>query len=210
MKYYDIHTHRASGEAEVLEVINVIIKEPVEKNDAPYRSYGIHPWYIGNVEEQMEELRKAAFLPETVAIGEAGLDKLAETDFATQEDAFLRQIRLAEEVEKPLIIHCVKAWTELLRLKKEMKPIQPWIVHGFRGKPALAAQLIEQGIFLSLGSSFNPSSLQTAWPGYVLTETDEKTGSIRDVYQGFADTLSLPLETVARQLAENSRHIFCL
>jgi len=209
MNYYNIHTHQSSEDPSVVEIVNMIIKEQVDKTDAPYRSYGIHPWYIYNVKEQMEKLKTFVSLKETVAIGEAGLDKMAETNFEIQEKVFRSQALLAESVKKPLIIHCVKAWQELLAIKKEIKPSIPWIIHGFRGKPELAEQLIEHGFYLSFGSQFNPPALQKAWPNHFLTETDEAEINIQKVYQQIADGFALPIETVASKLAENYTHIFC-
>lgn len=209
MRFYNIHTHHPAEDPSVIEIVNEIIKEQPNKLETPYRSYGIHPWYINNVEQQMEQLQQLVSLPETVAIGEAGLDKLAETDFVVQQKVFKAQAVLAESVQKPLIIHCVKAWPELLAMKKEIKPSVPWIIHGFRGKPELAEQLIEQGFYLSFGAQFNPAALQQAWPEHLLAETDETETPIQQVYQQMADSLALPLEVVASKLAENTTSVFC-
>ena len=53
-----------------------------------------------------------------VAIGEAGLDTLAESPMDLQKEVFLAQANLAEETHKPLIIHCVKAWRISLPVKR--------------------------------------------------------------------------------------------
>lgn len=211
MKYYDIHTHRQSGDPDVTEIVNVIIRHQaggMEACCAPFRSYGIHPWYIYNVEEQMEMLKTVASLAETVAIGEAGLDKTAETDFEMQEKVFRAQVLLAESVKKPLIIHCVKAWQELLAVKKEINPSVPWVVHGFRGKAELSGQLTGHGFYLSFGSRFNSMALQKAQPNRILAETDETGAGIRAVYQHIADCLALPVEAVASKLSENTTAVF--
>ncbi|MDF9831171.1 TatD family hydrolase [Parabacteroides sp. PF5-6] len=209
MNLYNIHTHHPSGAPSALEIVNILIKEQPDETDAPYRSYGIHPAYIYNVEEQLAQLRQQATLPQTVAIGEAGLDKLVATDFTLQQQLFKTQALVAEQIGKPLIIHCVKAWQELSAIKKEITPTQPWIIHGFRGKPELAEQLIAQGFYLSFGSRFNPEALRKAWPDRLLAETDEAETSIQAVYQQLADALSLPLETISFKLAENTTSIFC-
>ena len=92
-----------------------------------------------------------------VAIGEAGLDTLAESPMDLQKEVFLAQANLAEETHKPLIIHCVKAWADLIACKKAVKPEMPWIIHGFRGNGELASQLVRLGFYLSFGDRFNPS-----------------------------------------------------
>jgi len=208
MKYYNVHTHCSSEDPATVEIVNTVIRKETVEANAPHRSYGIHPWYLENVEEQFKTLREFALQKETIAIGEAGLDKLANTDFSIQKNIFHKQALLAEEIRKPLIIHCVKAWPELFSMKKEIKPSIPWIIHGLRGKPELAQQLIDHGFYLSFGAEFNPASLHKAWPKYILAETDDEDISIQQVYTFIAQTLSLPLETIADILAENSNHIF--
>ncbi|MDR2969061.1 MAG: TatD family hydrolase [Tannerellaceae bacterium] len=211
MTYYNIHTHQPSGEPGVVEIVNVIIKDQADEMkecSARYRSFGIHPWYIGNVEEQMEKLKTFVSLPGTVAVGEAGLDKAATTSFDLQQKVFRAQALLAESAEKPLIIHCVKAWQELLAVKKEIKPSMPWIVHGFRGNAELAEQLIARGLYLSFGSRFNSPALRKAWPNRLLPETDETGVGIRTVYQQLADALALPVDALASELAENAATVF--
>lgn len=208
IRFYNIHAHQASGESGVAEIINMIIKDEKGECSAPYRSYGIHPWHIYNVEEQMEKLKSFVSLKETVAIGEAGLDKMAKTNFEIQKKVFKAQALLSESVKKPLIIHCVKAWQELLTVKKEINPSMPWVIHGFRGKPELAEQLLGHGLYFSFGTKFNPAVLQKAWPNYFFAETDEAGINIQTVYRQIADGLALPMETVAARLAENTTTVF--
>lgn len=136
MGYYDIHTHQMPFHKEDIAIINRIVSpmgdmQPGPLLDTVIRSYGIHPWYIYNVKEQMDGLRGLASGPEVVAIGEAGLDTLAESPMDLQKEVFLAQADLAEETHKPLIIHCVKAWADLIACKKAVKPEMPWIIHGF-------------------------------------------------------------------------------
>jgi len=212
MRYYDIHTHQPPLHPDDTVIINRIIGKEKNPETTPhsYFSYGIHPWYIYNVEEQLENLRLFSSAPYAVAIGEAGLDKLTTTPLIIQEKIFLTQAQIAAEKDKPLIIHCVKAWPELIAVRKKVVPKSPWIIHGFRGNGELANQLIEQGFFLSFGDKFNPDALQAAWPHSFFAETDDKDIDIRTVYQQLADSLSIPIEALSRQLAENIKQVFSL
>lgn len=210
MIFYDIHTHHAPASPTVIAIVNSIIKEKELPNKGKYRSYGIHPWYIMDVDRQMALLRTFASLPETVAIGEVGLDKRAEAPFFLQEEVFQKQVFLAEEIKKPLIIHCVKAWQELISLKRKIKPSMAWILHGFRGKEQLVDQLLSEGFYFSFGKLFNPSAIKKTWPDHILTETDDKEIPIEEIYSTIAETMQLPLEVVVRQIAENSKQIFAL
>lgn len=208
MGYYDIHTHQMPFHKEDIAIINRIVNpmddiqsEPLP--DTAIRSYGIHPWYIYNVKEQMDGLRGLASGPEVVAIGEAGLDTLAESPMDLQKEVFLAQADLAEETHKPLIIHCVKAWADLIACKKTVKPKMPWVIHGFRGRGELASQLVRLGFYLSFGDRFNPSALRAAWPDSLFLETDDKSIDIRAVYQNVAEALDIPEEKLRTQIAAN-------
>lgn len=193
---------------EDLTIVNKIIGINESAKSARFYSYGIHPWYIYNVSEQLEELKTFIFCPDVVAIGEAGLDKQAESPMSIQEDVFRKQAYLAEEAGKPLIIHCVKAWPELIAARKTISPHMPWIIHGFRGNKELAKQLIHQGFFLSFGARFNPEALQAAWPEAILVETDGQETDIRSVYRLLTASLNLPPELFALKIRENVRQVF--
>lgn len=211
MLYYDIHTHQRPEWTEETEeqraVVNRIVgDEPFETlrrslNDgAAWHSAGIHPWYIYNVKEQLRTLRRLLEEPTVVAVGEAGLDRLAAASMPLQQEVFRAQARLAEEFRKPLIIHCVKAWQELLANKQQLRPSMPWIVHGFRGNSLLAAQLVDKGFYLSFGEKFFVPALQVAWPSHLLAETDEWRGGIRAVYASLSASLQIPEEELALQI----------
>ena len=80
---------------------------------------------------------------------------------------------LSETLRKPLILHIVKAFPEIIALKKQWRPTQPWIIHGFRGKPQLARELLAHGFHLSFGKKYNPASLARTPPSRLLHETDQ-------------------------------------
>lgn len=63
------------------------------------------------------------------------------------------------EAGKPLVIHLVKAVDELLKVKRDLRPSNPWIIHGFRGKAALAEEYLKHGFYLSFGGEIPGSGL---------------------------------------------------
>lgn len=203
MVYYDLHTHHAPVHPEDVAVVNTNV-------GTGYRSVGIHPWYIYNVEQQLAELRRQAVQPGVVAIGETGLDKLADTPLQLQQEIFKTSVSLSEDLGLFVIIHCVKAWDELIALKKELKPRMPWVIHGFRGNDVQATQLICQGFYLSFGDRFNPEALRVAWPDRLFAETDDRQIDIRSVYNSLSDSLNLPPEEFAMQIAGNVHAILHL
>lgn len=152
-KDIDVHTHTATpGHPAIVSIT---------PNDSfgcnPWYSVGIHPWDTGvTTAQQIEKLRTMLADPRCVAVGECGLDSKHNPDtMDKQEQLFREQVMLAEQFHKPMIIHCVGAMDKLLRIKKEIRPTVPWIIHGFRGKPQQARQLTDKGIYLSLGKKYN-------------------------------------------------------
>lgn len=182
-RFKDIHSHRLSYRDDT--VVNLDYYEDVP--DKGFYSIGIHPWHTDCLESDLQEiietLRKKASKDNVVAIGECGLDKLKGAGFDIQKNIFEEQVKISEELSKPLIIHSVKSYNEIIELKKSLKPVQPWIIHGFRGKPQIARQLLNNGFFISVGEHFNPKSVSIVPENMLFFETDESTYSIEDIYK---------------------------
>lgn len=162
----DIHTHNPEATD---AVINLGRGESPGRSDGLY-SVGWHPWW--GPEADLGWVESEARRPEVVMIGECGVDRLRGGDIGRQIELTRWHAELAERLQKPLILHIVGAWSEIIGLRKRMKPSQPWIVHGFRGKAALARQLLEAGFHLSLGPKA-PAGLAEVIPeDKLLHETD--------------------------------------
>lgn len=173
LPFADIHTHRPDAGPDA-----VICVDPSRTPVTPllpgrHYSVGIHPWRaLDATPEAWAALADMARRSEVVAIGEAGLDTLRGPGLDAQLPVFVRQARLADEVGKPLVIHAVRAWQQLIALRRSLSPAQPWIIHGFRGKPALARQLVAHGFHLSLGTRYNPAVKAVIPPDRLHSETD--------------------------------------
>ena len=156
--YIDIHTHGSGIRPGIFAVENLMAHEPRIPVDIPGQpsTYGIHPWYLDNnsLEQLIANVKTVANSPGLIAIGEAGFDKLRGPEIKTQARAFESQVIISEDVRKPLYIHCVRAWDELLPAHKRLRPKMPWLIHGFRGNPELAMQLISKGMYLSFWFDF--------------------------------------------------------
>lgn len=171
----DIHCHDRSRYREA--VINIYPDDEII--EGAYHSVGIHPWNTSNINPQtIEKLKTLASHPQIVAIGETGLDTLKGASINIQIDIFCLHVTLSEQYKKPLIIHCVKAFNEIIALKKLLHSSMPWIIHGFRGKPHLATQLLNNGFYISLGKHFNPHTAAIIPPDRLFFETDD---SILDI-----------------------------
>lgn len=206
----DIHTHHRPDHPGTA-IINCF---PEAFNPLPqeYYSVGIHPWRTGNsfreTDEQAQLLAEVAHHPQVIAIGETGLDKLTDTPLSVQRAAFEYQARLAMETGKPLIIHLVKAADELLRVKKELRPQNPWIIHGFRGKVAVAQMFLLHGFYLSYGEKYQAESLRITPVERLLLETDESNVPIETLYEQAATLRHIPLNELTETIGQNIRHLF--
>lgn len=184
----DIHTHHHAPAPEAL--ISVSPKEfnPVE---GQLYSVGIHPWTLpaGVTEDDWRLLEEVAVHPQVAAIGECGIDLPKGGPLFIQMQVFRRQAELAERVGKPLVIHCVKGQEVLIGIRKEMKPAQPWAIHGFRGKPTVAKMLLDAGMWLSFGPMFNAETLRSVPADRVLAETDESDATIGEVIEALSSAL---------------------
>ncbi len=207
MNILDIHTHRFY-ESPSVSILNCF---PDDFTPFPERYYsvGFHPWYLtADGKEDWNRFLEQVSHPQVLAIGEAGLDKLATTSMPVQEVAFSKQADIAAKLGKPLIIHCVKAYNEIIQYKKQLKPDVAWIIHGFRGKKQLAEQLVEHGFYLSFGEKYQDDALTATPTDRLFIETDESTIDIHQLYQKAASTLSMPFGEFSKQIQTNIRNMF--
>lgn len=207
MNYFDIHTHHASSAQE-----NAIVNSYPEDfvvSEGKFYSVGIHPWraHLAS-EETMQMLTELAALPQVLAIGEVGIDKHSEASLSTQIELFRQQADLAESVKKPLVIHVVKAMDELLAMKRQIHPKQPWIIHGFRGNDNVAATYVSHGFYLSVGEKFQPEALLTIPDNRLFLETDESLLPIADIYSKVAQAKKVPMEQLLQTIGTNICQVF--
>ena len=193
MTYYNLHTHDLSLSTDrKLSICNLPYKNSFTSPDAypgVYFSAGIHPWHIASTDPTSltSQLSRIAESPQLLAIGECGLDKLTDPPIDIQITIFKQQIEIAENSKKPMIIHCVKAFNELIKLRKETAARQEWIIHGFRGKPQLATELIQHGFRISIGHKFNPETARIIPLHRLFLETDDSNIDIETVYRQIAE-----------------------
>ena len=200
MRLIDIHTHSFNA-----DIRHAILNSTCH---IPGRniSLGTHPWNItNNWQQQFAAIEKAVTELNVIAIGECGLDKLkSPVDIELQKEIFRAHALLAEKAEKPLIIHCVKAYDELIAIHKEVSPLQAWIIHGFRGKPEQAVQLARAGFYISLGEQFNPDSAKAIPTDRLFIESDESSATIADIYAAVAKAKGISIKELALQTMQNA------
>ncbi len=210
--FIDIHTHEAKPVTGIYSV-NVLMaheKREPENNPGIIYTYGIHPWYLdeSNHDRLIASVINLTANPLIIAIGEAGFDKTKGPSPELQRRTFEEQVVIAEENTKPVVVHCVKAWDELLRAHKKLKPKMPWLVHGFRGKYDLALQLISRGMYISFWFDFilkpESSELVRNLPKErIFLETDGADIDIRDIYNKVSIDLEISVEELKKILLSN-------
>lgn len=195
----DCHTHKFAPYPEGIISLSTF-DQPIEEGQL--YSAGIHPWDTAEpvTEETWTLLETLAENPAVAMIGECGVDLLKGGAMYRQLQVLKRQVDISERVGKPLLLHCVKAADIILGLKRDLKPSQPWIIHGFRGKPAQARQLTDKGIYLSFGEKFNAETVMQMPPGLMLAETDESVLSIEEIVGALSEAADRDL---AATLAAN-------
>ena len=128
-----------------------------------------------------------------------------------QEEIFIRQIEISEQLEKPMIIHCVKAHEQLLSIHKKYQPKQEWIIHGFRQKPTIAKQFIDAGINISLGEKFNSETALIIPSERLFIETDDREDiDINMVIQSLATVINKDVEKLKKEIEDNLSRVFKL
>lgn len=218
----DIHTHHFTNTQQSKHLLNVFAQEASSKlaviKNLPFEqkiSIGLHPWHLAaelqtqNVEKTLQVLAALVQEPQVFAVGETGLDKLIETDFATQEAVFLQHILLSESCQKPLIVHCVKSYDKIAALRKLHKPKQKWILHGFNAHENIAKNLIDLGCMLSFGHLLLDERTKASrffakiHLDFCFLETDNSQIPLLDIYTKAAKLKNIDLETLASAINQN-------
>ena len=187
---------------------------PEEKISEHYFSVGIHPQSIDEQwENDLENLKMISQNPKCLAIGECGLDALVNIDENLQKKIFEAQILWANQIQKPVIIHCVKRFQELIPFQKIAKV--PLIIHGFNKKKAIADEMLKHGFYLSFGKSvLHNLSLQTTLKEIplekIFLETDNADFDIAELYQKVAEIKEISVEGVQKVITKNLGFCFAL
>ncbi len=213
MKFLNLHTHHYTNQPDVLELVN---QYPHEFNDlVPNYSIGIHPWYIveDRIEADFEFLESKLTDEKCLAIGECGLDKRIALSMDLQQNIFEKHLALAEKYQKPVIIHCVAAFQELIAITKNRKVSVPMIVHGFSKNELVAKELLANGFYLSFGKwlILNPELevvFQSVPNERFFLETDTITEEIQEVYALAAKYKNIEINSLEEIILKNYNTVF--
>lgn len=209
MSCFDIHTHHLPLQPE-RTIVSCSVEALPFDNRVVHASVGIHPWILTgqNKNTFLLSLQNSLSDDRVVAMGEVGLDRLRGCSLDVQTSVFRHEIALAEEYRLPVVIHCVRAFNELLQLKKECRPTQPWIIHGFRGKESVAKELLRHGFYLSFGAHFQEEALRVVPLERLFVETDEADESIENIYRRIAEVRGIGCEELQECINKNVDEVF--
>ena len=183
----DIHTHRPTSAVTLTTV-------------------GLHPWQAatGVIPSEAEILSADA-------VGEIGLDKACEVDFEQQRTVFEAQLRLAEQHKKPVVVHCVRAFEEVISALEKFT-LKAVIFHGFIGSQEQAARAVKKGYFLSFGARTERSkktieALRATPLDRLFVETDEADTPIAEMYALVARLRNTEVEKLEEATSRNYERI---
>lgn len=210
--FINIHSHYPAIQNEF--VLQGLYAHFELTDNAGKYAVGLHPWYINALSytAELPVLKKYASRKNILAIGECGLDKVCKTDFALQQQLFIAQIVLANQLQKPLIIHCVRAYEEVQQLLQQQQNTVPVIFHGFNKNKILAQQLISKGYYISAGKAILQPAMQellrTLPTDKIFFETDDTDSTIQSVYYAAAAALQMDINSLDLQIQKNAAAVF--
>lgn len=212
----DLHTHQSwPGYSGMIRIRSFQFSEIAELKTftLPF-SVGIHPWEAGDGGLDLALLERWIQQPNCLAVGESGLDKLRGPVLEVQIRWLMAQAQLAMSHSKPMIIHCVRYWNELITIRRKFPEVPAWIIHGFRGKAELAAQLVRHGFYLAFGTALMEESAALAEVfaqvpvNRLFLETDEGDATIEEVYTIAASIRQITPEQLQTAIINNFNTVF--
>lgn len=217
MNYINFHCHKPTQCTEGFGVYSINVGDIVNDQVPEDCTIGIHPWQCQHpdINEWIKQMDFLVQSPNVLAIGEIGLDRLKGGSLDLQTQIMITQVEIAQKYGKPIIIHCVRAWSELIKAlsNPDFKPIKK-AIHGFRGKTEIAKQLINQNYYISFGSILVDSTPELAESltmvplNRLFFETDTSEMPIGEVYSAASDILDIPIEELLQQTERNFKEFF--
>lgn len=212
--YINIHTHHLSNNQE--NTLDVYNQYPWEIKPIPsYYSIGIHPIFIeqSHLEMDLKTIEQHIQSKQCIALGEIGLDKITAVPFQKQIAVFEAQLQIAEQYQIPVIIHCVRAYQEILQIRNALKLTIPFIFHGFNKNQQIVNQILSNHCIPSFGKNllYN-QNIQTIFANLseydFFLETDDSDLSIEEIYKKAAEIRAIDVEELTLIINRNFQLIF--
>jgi Tat protein secretion system quality control protein TatD with DNase activity len=148
-----------------------------------------------------------------LAVGECGLDKRIEVPMELQQLVFEKQLLLAQKYQKPVVIHCVAAFQELIAIKKKLNISVPILIHGFSKNIQVAKQLVDNGFYISFGKYLLLNQeLEAVFKSVpnnrFFLETDTVQEGIEAVYELAAKYKGVSVKEIQKLVSSNFLDVF--
>lgn len=205
--------------------------ELAERFDFVYASAGVHPHEVGKLkDDDVEKIRDLCRHPKVVAIGEIGLDYYYDHSPREEQRRWLsKQLKLAKELELPVIIHNRDAHEDIMKIIKQEAPFK-WggVFHCFSGSWEMAKELLNLGFYISFGGPVTFKNarktvevLRNVPQDRILIETDcpyltpepfrgrrNDSSYVRLVVEKVAEIKEMPVDQSARITTQNAKRLF--
>ena len=212
--YIDFHCHSyCENSTDIIEIVSV---DPLKNKADHFHTFGYHPWWHDTFLEESElSLLKNYIIDKQncLAIGECGLDKFIQTNDETQIHNFVEQIKIANLLNLPIIIHCVRKYEELIKIYKKYAKTE-WVIHGFKRNKSVAKTLMDLGIRFSVAPHDEMTTTFIESLKYIPiesihleTDSDRRTPIFKR-YELYAELKNIPLVSVQEKLFENTKNLF--
>jgi TatD DNase family protein len=213
--FIDIHTHKTEKEDNTFSILNISLPD----NEIPekrYRSVGWHPWNIEpfDLPQIKNRLEEVASGQNVLAIGECGLDRAIKIPFEKQSEVFRVHLSVAKMVKKPLIIHCVRAYSDLFEILKNEKYKGKIILHNFNGNQKQIESFLKFEAYFSINkqqmiqnSKLNKSLIQIP-KNRIFLETDDSIFTIQETYSLASELLNIPIIDLELLIKTNFTSVF--
>jgi TatD DNase family protein len=203
--FIDIHTHQRNliGNNSISIRSVDLSDESIPKNEAV--SAGWHPWHINNY-----SLAKIEAKVEQASI----LNRAIDTPLDLQIEVLKIHLKIASKVNKPLIVHCVKAYSDIANLLKKYRFTLPVIFHAYNGNKIQTAQLLSYNSFFSVGNQSNAllsianQCLANIPVDRLFLETDDSDISIENQYLRASEKLQVTTDELKKYIEQNFITIF--
>ncbi|CAM3968058.1 TatD family hydrolase [Mesobacillus zeae] len=205
--------------------------ELCEEHDFIYASVGWHPVdAIDMTDADLDWIKELSSHPKVVALGEMGLDYYWDkSPKEVQKEVFRKQIRLAKEVQLPIVIHNREATSDIMEILKEENASEVGgIMHCFSGSPETAEQCLDMNFYISLGgpvtfkNAKKPKEVAEAVPlDRLLIETDcpylaphpyrgkrNEPAYVKLVASQIAELKGATFEEIAEATTRNAKKVF--
>jgi TatD DNase family protein len=208
LEYLDIHTHKSDSRADIVSLIN--LDSCIGASDDGLFSMGIHPWNILQEKPALTDIIEIA--ESLTAFGEMGLDFYHDGLKELQYKIFLDQINALSSFGKPFILHCVRAYSECLKVLKQF-PRCKFIFHGYSSSVEMASQITRKNGWLSFGAGLFQSEkqrkvLNSVPLDKVFFETDDWNGSVSEIYKEASIVLNVNIEELRQKIWKNFKEVF--